>query len=124
MASVHHCDCGARIILAATAGRRQPLDWVPDPQGSAAAYCDALGTWRVRILEPGEEPLHPERRYAEHWKTCGLTPQTRTDLAGRQFRSEWQKARTDQKKAERNRRGRRPAPQVTGYRVNPERSKP
>ena len=120
MASVHHCDCGARIILAATAGRRQALDWVPDPQGSAAAYQDALGTWRVRILEPGEQPLHPERRYQLHVASCPRRP---PPPAGAVFLAEYKRARSERAKEKRNRRGRRPAPQVTGIRIDPGRQR-
>ena len=117
--AVHHCDCGARVILAATAGRRQALDWVPDPQGNVAAYHDALGTWRVRILEPGEEPLHPERRYQLHVASCPRRPPPGIPAAGIAFLAEYKRVRSERAKEKRNKRGRRPQPQITGLRIDP-----
>src|SRR5260221_12959605 len=117
MASAHHCDCGARIILAATAARRQALDWVPDPQGTAAAYRDALGTWRVRILEPGEEPLHPERRDQLHVASCPRRPPPGIPAAGIAFLAQDKRVRSERAQEKRNKSGRRTQPPNTGLRT-------
>jgi hypothetical protein len=48
----------------------------------------------------------------ELWLTSG-------DNRGATFRAAWRKIRSARAKEKRNRRGRRPAPQVTGIRIPP-----
>ena len=69
MTTARFCDaCGERIIR--PYGRHPPLDRDPDPQGTVAALCDALGQWQARTLKTGEEPRTAEKRYALHSGSC------------------------------------------------------
>ncbi len=101
---VHACaDCQARLIVA----RGVPaLNAGPDPAGSAAAQQTAGGTWLARFLAAGEQPVVPEKRYAVH-ECEGTRHKAQRDA--------WQGAVAGLHRDQRNRRGQRPGPQVTGY---------
>lgn len=81
--------CGQQVKWAITAaGKRQPLNFWPDPAGNTAAYQDALGVWRARALREGDEPDRgwTEHRYMPHAATCTARPKpyqlTRDKLPG------------------------------------------
>lgn len=106
MARVHDCaHCGTRVILAKGL---PPLNAVCDPAGSVAARQEASGAWRARFLAKGEEPdaSMTEHRYSVH--TC-------TGLEHEAQRDQVRRAQADVARAQRNRRGKRPEPQISGY---------
>lgn len=110
MARVHtcgHAGCGVRLILAKGL---PPLNALPDPLGTVAAQHLASGGWVARFLARDEEPVVPEKRYSVH--TC-----TGSEHAAQ--RAQVKAALADQARAQRNQRGHRPGPQVTGYVVQP-----
>jgi hypothetical protein len=110
MARVHDCGhCGTRLILAKGL---PPLNAVCDPAGSVAARQEASGAWRARFLAKGEEPdaSMTEHRYSVH--TC-------TGSEHKAQRDQVKAAIADLHKAQRNRRGKRPGPQITGIVVQP-----
>jgi hypothetical protein len=116
---VHTCEhCGVRLILAkGAAGFRKPpprippLNALPDPLGTVAAQHLVSGAWQGRFLAKGEEPAVPERRYSVH--ECDGTRH-------KAQRAEWQGAIAGLHKAQRNQRGKRAGPQITGAVVLPE----
>jgi hypothetical protein len=58
-------SCGAAIQWAITeAGKKMPLDYVPDPNGRVV-FVDRE---RVRVL--GAEELTTAQRYTSHFATC------------------------------------------------------
>ncbi len=106
---VHACaHCQARLIVA----RGVPaLNAGPDPAGSAAAQQTAGGTWLARWLAAGEQPVVPEKRYAVH------------DCEGTRHKAQrkvWEGAVAGLHRDQRNQRGKRPGPQVTGVVKLPE----
>jgi hypothetical protein len=103
-----HAGCGVRLILAkGPLGRRFPaLNAMPDPLGTVAAQHLASGAWAARFLAAGEEPAVPEYRYSVH--TCPGSEHAAQ-------RAQVKAALADKARAQRNQRGRRPVPQVTGY---------
>lgn len=112
MATAHHCGrCGTRIIYARTqAGKRQPLDWVPDHQGSVAAYQDALGVWHARAIKASDPPVRaPEKVFMPHQATCPaprvqvVTPDSPAVPAGVTSLADYRKARRKRGKRRRSR---------------------
>ena len=125
MASHWECEaCGARLIMASAAGRREMLDYARDDSGDYAAYQTVAGAWVARLLGQGEQPRPPEHRYRRHWDN---SPQCRPAAPGTRaaaaevsdFLSEYRAAQAARGRAARNRRGRRQAPPITGIRINP-----
>jgi hypothetical protein len=114
---VHTCahpGCGVRLILAKPVPplkRFPPLNAVTDPLGTAAAFQDAHGTWHGRFLAAADpEPVAPEKRYGIHECEGSRHAAQRAQVKA---------AQTALAKAQRNQRGHRPGPQVTGYVVQP-----
>jgi hypothetical protein len=117
--------CGKPIIFAVVsnqAGRppsRMPLDPRPDPAGNVACYRDVSATLVGHVLTKGEKPPGYQRLYMPHFATCekrqpaAQLPEGVTGIAA------WKAARTAHAKGRRNRRGSRPAPQITGVRIPP-----
>lgn len=72
MTSYDRCrSCLQPIIWAVTeAGKRQPLDRDPDPDGIVIAYQDPLGGWHSRALPNDQPVLPPWKRYTTHFATC------------------------------------------------------
>lgn len=112
-------SCGQRVIWAITeAGKRQALDWTPDPAGNVAAEQDVHGTWRARHAPAGEELVFPWKRFMPHAAShpqCfrrgqGQLPEGVTQLAA------WKAAAGKHAAARRARRGRRQPPGITGVR--------
>ena len=106
--------CGTRIILAINEerpGKPLPaLNFGRDPQGAVAARQHPSLAWTGRFIAAHEALPGPEyHRYAVH--AC-----TQQHAAERQA---WAKAAADLHRDQRNRRGHRPPPQVTGYVVQP-----
>jgi hypothetical protein len=112
-------SCQAPIMFGWTRGRkRMPLDAAPDPAGNVAAYRDGRQALVARVLKKGEEPLGYERRYMPHFATC-TSPEAHRKRQAAAGQAQWRAAVADQHKAQRNRRGRRPAPEPTGYIIPP-----
>jgi hypothetical protein len=112
MAKVHTCawgDCGVRVILAKGV---PALNALPDPLGTVAARKAVSGAYVARFLARDEEPdaSLTEHRYSLH--DCEGTRHAAQ-------RAQWKNALADQARAGRNRRGTRPAPQITGVVVQP-----
>jgi hypothetical protein len=122
--------CGKPItfaVVANNAGKppsRMPLDPTPNPDGNVAVYKDATGSLVGRVVGKGGDHLGYERLMMPHFATCpereagaakGQLPETRPE--GVTFLAEFRKAKSAQAKAKRNRRGRRPPPQITGIRI-------
>ena len=64
--------CHVRIVFAKTAaGKRQALNFGPDPAGLVAAYCDEYGQWHARHAPAGEPVAAPWKRHMPHAATCG-----------------------------------------------------
>jgi hypothetical protein len=145
-----HPGCGVRLILAKGIGgvRIPALNAVPDPLGTVAAQHLASGAWQGRFLAKDEEPVVPERRYSVHkceeagdpalrvpCPECKRPAGTRcitldthqpSNLVHRgrahaAQRAQVKAAQAALAKEQRNKRGHRPGPQVTGYVVQPER---
>lgn len=77
-------SCAAPIVWAKTAtGSLMPLDAQPVPDGNVAAYRDASGDVRARVLKAGEEPQPHERRGVSHFATCASADQHRKRKAAR-----------------------------------------
>lgn len=108
MAKVHTCAyeaCGARLLIVA---RIPPLNYMPDPAGKVAVSID--DPRRGRFLAEGEQPGPLEHAYSVH------------DCEGTRHkaqRDQVRRAQADVAKAQRNRRGTRPGPQITGIVVQP-----
>lgn len=70
--------CGVRITFLRTPEGKgmPPVNWAADPLGTIAASQLATGAWVGRFLARGEEPVPPEKRYAQHW-CAGRERQTR-----------------------------------------------
>lgn len=108
MARVHTCDhpgCGVRLILAKGL---PPLNALPDPLGTVAARQTVSGAWIARFLGRSEEPdaSLTEHRYSVH------------ECTGTRHAAQRQQVRTaiaDLHKGQRQRRGKRAGPQITGY---------
>ena len=63
--------CEAPIFFAAApSGSSIPIDAAPRADGSAAVRCDASGSWRARILGPGDQLAPGEKKHMPHWVTC------------------------------------------------------
>lgn len=112
--------CHQRVIWAITeAGKRQMLDWAPDPAGNVAAEQDVHGTWHARYAPPGQELIFPFKRYMPHAATspaCFRRGQQAPELPqGVTGIAAWKAARAAQGKAARRRSRRRDKP-VTGVR--------
>jgi hypothetical protein len=109
---VHNCahaGCGVRLILAKPVPplkRFPPLNAFEDPLGTVAAQHLVSGAWSARFLAAGEEPVVPEKRYSLH--ECEGTRHAAQ-------RAQVKTAQAALAKAQRNQRGHRPGPQVTGY---------
>jgi hypothetical protein len=120
--------CGDRVIWAITAkGKRQALNYEPDPAGNVAAAHEASGAWRARSSPPGEPLRAPEKRYMPHWATSPRCAPPK-DAGGQRaaagdvvsFLDQYRKARSANEAAKRNRRGRRkPAQTYLGFRRQP-----
>jgi hypothetical protein len=108
-----HPGCGVRLILARDAlGKRLPaLNALPDPLGTVAAQHLASGAWSARFLGQFEEPIVPEKRYSVHECEGSRHAAQRAQVKA---------AQTALAKAQRNQRGHRPGPPVTGYVVRPD----
>lgn len=119
MASAAECEsCHTALIFALTRNRKMmPLDRDPHPEGNVAAYQDELGVWHARVLGKGKEPdaALTEHRYMPHFATCSDPAAHR-----RRQRQQVSTALADLAKAQRNQRGHRAGPQVTGYVIQPE----
>jgi len=122
-ASHWECEaCGARLIMASAAGRREMLDHARDDAGEWAAYQTVAGTWVARLLGQGDQPRPPEHRYRRHFDSSPqcrpAAPEQRAAAAEvSDFLGEYRKAASAHARAGR-RRGRR-TPPVTGIRINP-----
>jgi hypothetical protein len=101
-----------------------PLDPRPNADGNVAVYKDATGSLVGRVVGKGGDHLGYERLMMPHFATCperdagaakGQLPETRPE--GVTFLAEFRKAKSAQAKAKRQRRGRRPPPQITGIRI-------
>ena len=105
--------CHIRIIFPRNAEGKKlpPVNYGPDPQGTVAVQHTVAGGWLGRFLASLEYPNAPEKRHALHW-CAGMERQRQ--------RGNWTSAMADQAKAQRNRRGKRPGPQVTGIVKLPE----
>jgi hypothetical protein len=99
-----HPGCGARLILWGPG--RPPLNAMPDPLGTVAAQHLVSGAWRGRFLARDEQPIVPEHRYSVH--ECDGTRHAAQ-------RDQVRRAKADLARAQRNRRGHRAGPQITGY---------
>lgn len=111
-------------VVANKAGRppgKMPLNPRPDPDGNVAAYQDVTGSLVGRVVGKGGDHLGYERIYMPHAATCEKRdpPAPPAPPEGVTFLDQWRKARSASAIAGRNRRGRRPAPPVTGIRVDP-----
>lgn len=116
--------CYGRLIPAAVNGRTELLDWARDDAGDYAAMQTSAGAWIGRLLGQGSELRPAEHRYRRHFDNSPrcrpAAPETRAAAAEvSDFLGTWRKARSADAKAKRGRRGRRPAPQVTGIRWTP-----
>jgi hypothetical protein len=91
-----------------------PLNAYPDPVGTAAAFQDVRGVWHARFLPAAglASPVVPEKRYSVHECEGSRHAAQRAQVKA---------AQAALAKAQRNRRGHRPGPQVTGYVIQPER---
>ena len=112
MARVHtcgHAGCGVRLILAKGL---PPLNALPDPLGTVAARKAVSGAYVARFLARDEEPdaSLTEHRYSVH--ACDGTRHAAQ-------RDQVRRAKADLARAQRNRRGTRPANPITGYVVQP-----
>lgn len=110
MARVHTCAwgaCGTRVILAKGV---PALNAFPDPLGTVAAFQEASGVWQARFLAAGETTAAPEKRYALHECEGSRHAAQRAQVKA---------AQAALAKAQRNQRGHRPGPQVTGYVIQP-----
>lgn len=108
MARVHtcgHAGCGVRLILAKGL---PPLNALPDPLGTVAARKAVSGAYVARFLARDEEPdaSLTERRFSLH--DCEGTRHAAQ-------RDQVRRAKADLARAQRNRRGHRAGPQITGY---------
>lgn len=120
--------CHQRVIWAVTAkGKRQVLDYAPDPAGNVAAQQTATGGWLARFSQPGAALSFPEKRYMPHWATsprCAPAKDGDGQRAAAQDvvteLGQWRKANAASAAAKRNRRGRRQPPQTyLGFRRQP-----
>jgi hypothetical protein len=117
--------CGERIVFAVVGNKqgrppsRMPLNPDPDPAGNVAVYKEATGALVGRVLGKDKQPLGYERLMMPHFATCPKRsqpqqlPQNVTQLDA------WRKAAAAHGRAQRQRRGKRPAPPITGIRINP-----
>jgi hypothetical protein len=119
--------CYARVIFALTAkGKKQVLNYAPDPAGNTAAQQNAAGGWRARYSPPGEALTFPEKRYMPHAATSPQCAPPK-DAGGQRAAAQdvvteldqWRKANAANARAKRNRRGRRQPPPITGIRIYP-----
>jgi hypothetical protein len=102
--------------------RRMPLDPTPNPDGNVAVYKTETGTLTGRVVGKGGDHLGYERLMMPHFATCEKRADTNaTEFTPRPegvtFLAEFRKAKSAQAKAKRQRRGRRPPPQITGIRI-------
>jgi hypothetical protein len=110
--------CGERVLYAVTeAGRRQMLNFWPDPAGLVAAAQDVHGTWHARHAPLGEPVLAPAKRHLPHAATCtARKPEDAQEPPeGVTFLDQWKQASAEHGKL-RRRRGGTPAPKARGYR--------
>jgi hypothetical protein len=73
--------CGERIVWALTqAGKRQALNFWPDPAGPVIACPDHLGAWRARtVADLAEAPVPPAKRFMPHMAACTARNQEAPD---------------------------------------------
>ena len=103
---VHNCGyagCGVRVILAKGV---PALNAFPDPAGTVAAFQDAHGVWHGRFIARDEKVTAPDKVYSLHECEGSRHAAQRAQVKA---------AQSALAKAQRNRRGHRPGPQVTGY---------
>jgi hypothetical protein len=111
-------ECQQPILFAVVSNKqgkppsRMPLNHKPDPAGNVACYRDGTGTMVGRVLGKGQERVGYERVYMPHFATCAkragkASANMPADMPpGVTGLDEWKRARTEQAKGRRNRRGR------------------
>lgn len=106
--------CGTRILLLRDL---PPLNYFPDPAGTVAV--SFANPRAARFLAKDEEPGPLEHRHSVH--ECGDVAAPEDHLAQRQEqqRAQWKAAVAGLHRDQRNRRGHRPPPEITGVVVQP-----
>ena len=124
-------ECGKPVVFARVSNKagkppgRMPLNPDPDPAGNVAVYRDVAGALVARVVGKGGPCLGYERLMMPHFATCekrdtSLTSGSKTGTPpGVTSLDVWREAIAARGRPARNRRGRRPAPKVTGIRINP-----
>lgn len=117
-------SCQARVVWATTRnGKRQILDYTPDPAGNVAAWQDHLGGWHARTITIHSEPvLAPEHLMMPHWAShpqCRPpSPQAKQAAADVvTFLDAWRRGKAAHNAVQRRPRARQRT--ITGYRVRP-----
>ena len=104
--------CGARLLWSLSLHGKPlpPVEHAPDPAGTVGVVHEATGTHRGRFLAAADVLAPAEHRHAVHH--CeGLERQRQ--------RGNWAAAVAGLHRDQRNRRGKRRGPEVTGVRVPP-----